>query len=120
MQIAEAAKECGLSVDTIRFYEKAGLLPEIQRSASGNRQFSGKTIEWLTLLYWLRETGMPMKQMHLFATLYKAGDHTIPERKHILLSHANHLKQRRDALDRCEEVLSYKLAMYDKYEGKQS
>lgn len=120
MQIAEAATECGLSVDTIRFYEKSGLLPDIQRSASGNRQFSGKDIEWLTLLYWLRETGMPMKQMRLFASLYKTGDKTIPERRKILLSHAEHLKQRRDALDRCEEVLSYKLAMYDKYEGNPS
>lgn len=119
MQIAEAAIECGLSVDTIRYYEKSGLLPDIERSASGNRQFSGKNIEWLTLLYWLRETGMSMKQMHRFATLYKAGEQTIPERRQILLSHADHLKLRREALDRCEDVLSYKLAMYDKYERNQ-
>lgn len=120
MQIAEASKASGLSVDTIRYYEKSGLLPDIDRSASGNRQFSAKNIEWLTLLYWLRETGMPMKQMHLFASLYIAGDETIPQRKQILLAHADHLKQRREALDRCEEVLSYKLAMYEKYEGASS
>ena len=120
MQIAEAAKECGLSIDTIRYYEKSGLLPDIPRNVNGISQFSAKTIEWLTLLYWLRETGMPMKQMHRFASLYKAGAETIPERKKILLSHASYLKQRRNALDRCDEVLSYKLAMYEKHERKPS
>ena len=120
MRITEASKACGLSVDTIRYYEKSGLLPDIDRTTSGNRSFSAKNIEWLTLLYWLRETGMPMKQMHRFATLYITGDETIPQRKQILLAHAEHLKQRREALDCCEEVLSYKLAMYDKYERTSS
>jgi DNA-binding transcriptional MerR regulator len=116
MRIAEAAARSGLSIDTIRFYEKSGVLPEIQRGADGQRRFSAENIDWLTLLYWLRETGMPMKTMYRFACLYRAGDHTMPARKEILLSHAEHLKKRRADLDRCKEVLDYKIAIYEERE----
>ena len=116
MRITEAAKSSGLSVDTIRYYEKSGLLPTIRRGPDGHRAFSGENIDWLTLLFWLRETGMPMKTMSRFAALYRDGDETIPERKEILLTHSDYLKKRRTDLDRCEDILSYKLAMYRTYE----
>ena len=74
MRIAEASKTCGLSAHTIRFYEKSGMLPEIERGPDGHRRFTPRLIEWLTLLYWLRETGMSLKQMRRFTTLAKAGD----------------------------------------------
>ncbi len=117
MRIAEAALRCGLSVDTIRYYEKSGIVPEIRRGPDRQRRFSAENIEWLTLLFWLRETGMPMKTMYRFASLYRAGDHTIPDRKQVLLAHAEHLKKRRSDLDRCEEVLARKLAIYKDHEG---
>lgn len=117
MRIAEAALRCGLSVDTIRYYEKSGIVPEIRRGPDRQRRFSQENIEWLTLLFWLRETGMPMKTMHRFASLYRAGDQTIPERKQVLLAHAEHLQKRRADLDRCEEMLAYKLAIYKDHKG---
>ena len=117
MRIAEAAHRSGLNIDTIRYYEKSGILPEIRRGADGQRRFSTENIEWLTLLFWLRETGMAMKTMYRFASLYRAGDHTIPERKQVLLAHAEHLKKRRADLDRCEEMLAYKLAIYKDHKG---
>lgn len=113
MRIAEAARQSGLSIDTIRFYEKSSLLPEVRRGSDGQRRFSTKTVEWLTLLCSLRETGMPMKTMRRFAELYRAGDGAMPERKAVLLAHAESLKKRRAALDRCEELLVRKIALYD-------
>ena len=112
MRISEAAQKSGLSIDTIRYYEKSGITPEIRRGSDGQRRFSPENIDWLTLLYWLRETGMPMKVMHQFATLYQAGDHTMSDRKQILLSHSKYLKKKRADLDRCEELLAYKIAIY--------
>ncbi|MEM7633648.1 MAG: MerR family transcriptional regulator [Pseudomonadota bacterium] len=117
MRISEAALKSGLSVDTIRYYEKSGIVPEIRKGPDGQRRFSTENVDWLTLLFWLRETGMPMKIMYRFASLYRAGDQTIPERKQVLLAHAEHLKKRRADLDRCEEMLAYKLAIYDDIEG---
>ena len=118
MRISEAADQCGLSIDTIRYYEKVGLLPEIPRGSDGQRRFTAENIDWLILLGSLRETGMAMNTMSRFAALYRDGDRTIPERRQILLQHSEQLFQRRRELDRCEELLSYKLRMYDKREAE--
>ena len=114
MRIAEAAETSGLSIDTIRYYEKSGLVPKIRRGADGQRRFSAENVEWLCLLYSLRQTGMTMKQMHRFAMLYQAGESTVRERKEILLAHFEYLKHRRAELDRCEELLTRKLALYER------
>jgi DNA-binding transcriptional MerR regulator len=118
MKIAEAARECGLTVHTIRFYEKAGLLPEIARSDDGHRQFSREILEWLTLLASLRATGMPMKTMQHFAGLYRQGDATVPERKAVLGDHAQHLEVQQMQLSRCRKLLAQKRARYDEIMGE--
>lgn len=112
MRISEAAKACGLNTDTIRFYEKSGMLPQIRRGANGHRYFSRGDVEWLTLLYWLRETGMPLKQMRRFTKLAKEGLETVNERREILLDHARELRARRALLEKCEDVLAVKIASY--------
>ena len=113
MRISEAATQCGLSIDTIRFYERSGLLPPIDRGPDGRRRFSAVDVDWLTLLASLRDTGMPMKTMRHFAGLYRQGDDTIPQRKKVLLEHARHLDRQRGALDRCAAILAHKLQRYD-------
>ncbi|WP_415404409.1 MerR family transcriptional regulator [Tateyamaria sp. SN3-11] len=115
MRISEAAAESGLGVDTIRYYEAEGLVPKVMRGADGQRAFSRENVDWLTLLYWLRETGMPMRVMRQFAALYAQGDSTIEGRKAILLDHAERLAQRRSDLDRCAAILNRKLEIYDEY-----
>ncbi len=115
MRISEAASKSGLNVDTIRYYEAEGLVPNVPRGLDGQRRFSHENVEWLTLLYWLRETGMPMKVMRQFADLYSKGDQTIPARKAILLGHSARLAERRRALDRCDEILARKLEIYEEH-----
>lgn len=112
MRIAEAADACGLSAHTIRFYEKSGMLPEIERGSDGHRRFTPHLVEWLTLLYWLRETGMPLKQMRRFTHLAKAGDAGVEERRLILSDHAATLKAKRATLEKCENILAVKIASY--------
>ena len=112
MRIAEAARACGLSAHTIRYYEKAGMLPEIARGPDGHRRFTPRLIDWLTLLYWLRETGMPMAEMRRFTALAKSGDAAIPERRRILAEHAETLRIRRQVLEKCERILEIKIASY--------
>lgn len=113
MRIGEAAKLSGLSIDTIRYYEKSDMLPRIARSADGNRQFSAEAVDWLLLLKSLRETGMPLETMRHFAGLYRDGNETIAERRKILVAHGIRLRDQRAELDRCEALLAYKLKMYD-------
>lgn len=116
MRISEAATISGLGIDTIRYYEKSGIIPPLDRGSDGQRRFSPETVDWLTLLYWLRETGMPLKTMREFAALYRQGDRTIPQRKAVLLAHSDQLAKRRKDLDHCEEILAHKLAIYKVYE----
>lgn len=112
MKIGEVSEACGLSAHTIRFYEKSGMLPDIGRGPDGHRHFTPRHIEWLTLLYWLRETGMPLKQMRRFTTLAKDGDAGIAERRQILADHADTLRAKRAMLEKCESVLAIKIASY--------
>lgn len=118
MKIAEVAQTCGLSAHTIRFYEKNGLLPIIERASDGHRRFTKENVDWLILLASLRETGMPSKKMQHFARLYQQGNVTLPERRQILLKHQDILKTRAQQLQDCQALLKFKLARYDDILGE--
>lgn len=113
MKISEVAEHSGLSISTIRFYEKSGLCPRIERGADGKRLFSKADIDWLELLASLRATGMPMAEMRAFADLYASGNETVPERKAALLVHRRILDERQAELDRCRKILDRKMRRYD-------
>ena len=113
MKISEVAERTGLSISTIRFYEKSGLCPSIKRGSDGKRAFSGADADWLVLLASLRATGMPVSKMRAFAVLYASGDAKIPERKAALLAHRQSLEDRQAELDRCRAILDGKLQRYD-------
>lgn len=119
MKISDAAAKSGLSADTIRYYEKRGMLPDINRGPDGHRAFSPRDIEWLTLLYWLRETGMSLSAMRRFTNLAKDGDAGLAERRQILLDHRDKLERQRKVLDRCDEVLAVKIASYGAIEKEE-
>jgi len=114
MKISEAAERSGLSIPTIRYYEKSALCPPIARGSDGTRRFTKEDVDWLTLLSSLRETGMPTSEMQEFAALYQKGNVTVPERKQRLLAHRRRLETRQAQLDRCKELLAFKLTRYDK------
>ena len=120
MRISEAAERSGLSIDTIRYYERTGLCPGILRGRDGKRDFSGENIAWLTLLGSLRETGMPVKEMASFAALYEQGDQTVEARKAMLMAHGDRLEARRAELDRCADLLAFKLGRYAEILGEAS
>lgn len=113
MKISEVADRSGLSIHTIRYYERIGLCPPVPRGSDGCRAFTPETLDWLTLLASLRETGMSMERMHAFADLYRQGKATISERRAILLEHRQRLKDQHERLARCEALLDHKLERYD-------
>lgn len=113
MRISEVAAACGLSIDTIRYYERSGMCPRIARDSAGKRKFTRENADWFTLLSSLRETGMPTKDMRHFANLYRQGNKTVAERKRLLLDHSSRLEERQRALKKCEKLLACKLALYN-------
>lgn len=111
--IGEAAERSGLSRDTLRWYERIGLLNSVGRDHAGKRRFSERDLEWLQLIGRLRTTGMSVADMVRYAELVRAGESTLPERLAIFR------RTRADALARIEElrqtvaVLDYKIALYE-------
>ncbi|MEJ8475732.1 MerR family transcriptional regulator [Roseibium algae] len=118
MRIAEVSAKCGLSIDTIRYYEKSGLCPEVQRGTDGKRRFSIENLDWLILLSSLRETGMPTRKMKQFSELYRQGNTAIPARKAMLEEHEAHLELQELRLVKCKALLAFKLAKYDEILGE--
>jgi DNA-binding transcriptional MerR regulator len=84
---SEAAEQSGFSLETLRYYERIGLLNGIDRAPSGHRRFNDDDLEWLGVLRCLRETGMPIAQMRRYAEMARCGDTTLAERMNLLTEH---------------------------------
>jgi MerR family transcriptional regulator, aldehyde-responsive regulator len=121
MNIADASRASGLSVDTIRFYEKTGMMPRAPRDSRGWRSYTGDAVEWLRNLERLRATGMPLAEVRRFAVLVHTTDSTDPdvaaERLTILERHAVRLVVRQRDLDACKAYLDHKINVYSKLKG---
>ena len=85
--IQRAAAETGLTADTLRYYERIGILPGIGRSESGHRRFTDDDMGWIKLVQCLRATGMPLEDLHRYAELVQQGEDTAAERLDILATH---------------------------------
>jgi DNA-binding transcriptional MerR regulator len=116
MNITEASRLTGLSIDTIRYYERSAMLPPLTRDARGWRHFDGNAIEWLRILERLRATGMPTDDMRRFARLVFAAEADAPdlraERLAILQRHKSRLKQRARDLRACQDYVDMKIRIY--------
>ena len=84
---AQMAERTGVPIDTLRYYEKEGLLRNVGRADSGHRRYSEDDVLWVDVLRCLRNTGMTIDQLRRYCELGAQGDHTAPERRQILLDH---------------------------------
>ena len=88
LTIAETAERTGLSADTLRYYERDGLmLRRIDRSATGHRRYTEGDLTWINLLTCLRGTGMPIREIRRYAELVRRGAGTEQERLDLLRDH---------------------------------
>lgn len=108
--IQQVAELTGLSIDTLRYYERIGLLEPVSRASSGHRRYRQKDLEWIGLLINLRETGMPLAEMRHFAELRRQGDATAAERLKLLEHHQHALEQRMQHLEQHMRALQQKIA----------
>jgi DNA-binding transcriptional MerR regulator len=88
LTIAEASARSGLTADTLRYYERDGLmLHPVGRSATGHRRYTERDLRWITLITRLRATGMPIRDVRRYAELVRAGDGNEQERLDLLRAH---------------------------------
>lgn len=91
---AEAVAKSGFSLDTLRYYERVGLLDRVARTPGGQRVFSDDDLAWLGILRCLRDTGMPIADMQRYADLARGGDETAAERMALLEEHDRRIEDR--------------------------
>ncbi|MFF4155854.1 MerR family transcriptional regulator [Streptomyces sp. NPDC001678] len=110
--ISEVATYAGLSAHTLRWYERIGLMPHVDRSHTGQRRYTDRDLDWLDLVGRLRLTGMPVADMVRYAELVRQGEHTFPERERLLSAHRDDVRMRIAELRSTLEVLDYKIDIY--------
>lgn len=116
--IQEMAEISGLSVHTLRYYERIGLLRNVARATNGRRYYTERETAQITFLNRLRATGMPIRQMQRFYELVLEGDHTIPERRKILEVHQKNVEAHIHTLQQNLEVICYKVQLYSEREAE--
>jgi DNA-binding transcriptional MerR regulator len=108
----EVADRFDLTLDTLRYYEKAGLLRRVERAPSGHRRYRADDVELLNMIRCLRETDMPIVRLREFAELIREGEHTVPDRLDLLQGHQERLNERIDEMRRCQTVIQHKIDHY--------
>ncbi|NYI03615.1 MerR family transcriptional regulator [Allostreptomyces psammosilenae] len=108
----EVADEYGVSLDTLRYYERVGVLNPVERGENGHRRYRDDDLALLDLVRCLRETDMPMAELRRFADLIRAGDATIPARIALLDQHDADLAERIAQLNQRREAIRKKIDYY--------
>ncbi|WP_344969980.1 MerR family transcriptional regulator [Salinactinospora qingdaonensis] len=108
----EVAERFDISHDTLRYYERAGLLTEVERAPSGHRRYRASDVELLYLVRCLRDTDMPIARLREFAELVREGDHTIPRRLDVLESHDAQLTAKIEELLDRQRAIRNKIDYY--------
>lgn len=117
LSIGEVAERSGLSVHSLRFYEREGLLlsTRIARDEGGRRRYSEVDVEWLYICTRLRASGMPIAQIRRFAELVRMGPGNEHERLEILKEHQQRVVSQMEHLNDCLEVITLKTNIYENY-----
>ncbi len=118
LSIRQVAQQTGLSIDTLRYYERIGLIAPVGRAPSGHRRYSQEDLDWIGLLIRLRETAMPLAQMIHFAHLRRQGPSTTTERRLLLEHHQHAIAQQMRRLEQHRDALHDKITRYKEREAR--
>ena len=114
MTIAEVSEKYGISPDTLRYYEKEGLLPPVKRTAGGIRDYGESDCGWVEFIKCMRSAGLPVEVLAEYVALFMQGDHTAERRKGILIEQRGKIREKIEELKTVEKRLDYKISNYDK------
>lgn len=116
--IAEASRLYGLSADTLRYYERIGLIPAVPRNKSGIRDYDEESLKWIEFIKCMRSAGLSIESLAEYVALYQEGDATHEARKHILIEERVKLEARIQEMLETKQRLDYKIANYEAIRAK--
>ena len=113
MNIKKVSELTGITADTIRYYERIGLIPPVTRTKTGIRDFSQHEIEVLEFVRYFKNAGMSVESLIDYTKLWNKGDAAIPARLSILQDERESLKERIQQLQKALDRLNYKIENYE-------
>ena len=113
MTIAEVAKEYNISADTLRYYERIGLLPAVNRTQGGIRDYNEADCRWVEFIKCMRSAGLSVEALTEYVMLAQKGESTFEQRRQILIEQRDHLLQRLQELQESLDRLNFKISNYD-------
>lgn len=118
MTISEVSEKFDLPQDTLRYYERIGLLPSVNRNKSGIRDYTAEDCNWVKFIKCMRSAGLPIEVLIEYVKLVQMGDATIEARKELLINQRLQLLQRMEDMRQTLERLDYKIALYEQAESE--
>jgi DNA-binding transcriptional MerR regulator len=113
MKISEVSQQCDLSLDTLRYYERIGLLPPVNRSDSGIRDYNELDVRRVEFIKCMRSAGLPIEVLIEYFKLVQQGERTIDARKQILVEQRAQLIARMEEMQKTLDLLNYKISVYE-------
>lgn len=114
MTIKEVSEKYNISQDTLRYYERVGMIPPVTRTGGGIRDYQETDLSWVELAICMRSAGLPVEAMIEYVRLYQEGNQTIPARLQLLVDQREALLEQKRQIDTTLERLNYKISRYEK------
>lgn len=113
MTISEVSKKYGLSADTLRYYEKEGLIPPVHRTEAGLRDYQPEDCNWVEFIKCMRGAGLSIETLHKYVALFQKGDKTLVARKQLLLDERERIQTQIKTWQATLKRLNYKIDVYE-------
>lgn len=114
MTIKEVSEKFGISQDTLRYYERVGLIPSVTRTPSGNRDYQESDLGWVENAVCMRNAGVPIEALIEYVKLYQMGDTTFEARRQLLQEQYDALREQKEQIEATMKRLAYKVSRYEK------
>ncbi|WP_410511231.1 MerR family transcriptional regulator [Paenibacillus sp. BR2-3] len=118
MTIKHASEKFDVSQDTLRYYERIGLIPHVNRNKSGNRDYSEEDCRWVEFIICMRNAGLSIESLIEYVALFQQGDETAEARKDLLIEERKQLVTRMEVMKKTLERLDSKIATYEQTIGE--
>ncbi|OKZ75375.1 MAG: MerR family transcriptional regulator [Clostridium sp. 26_22] len=116
MTISEVSRKYNITADTIRYYEKEGLIPAVPRDKNGIRDFDENSCGWIEFIKCMRSAGLEIETLKRYVSLFRQGTATVRERKILLIEQREKLLKKQENIKATLDRLNYKIEKYEEIE----
>lgn len=113
MNISQVSQKYGLSADTLRYYEKVGLIPPVHRTEAGLRDYQPEDCNWVEFIKCMRGAGLSIETLQKYVSLFQKGNKTLAQRKALLLAERDRIQAQIKTLQTTLKRLNYKIKVYE-------